>query len=698
MAKLIIAEKPSVARDIARVIGGEKKQCIGKYAYYNCNDGFVVANARGHLVRLALPEEYTEDWSKWTLSVLPMLPQSFKLKPVNGGEDWLKALQTLIKAEDIDELIEATDAGREGELIFRFIYNFTGCKKPFKRLWISSMTDESIKNGLANLLDGHDKDSLYRAGITRSKIDWLIGMNLSRLYSISFNTHYTIGRVQTATVNMIVQRDREIANFVRTPFYKLLLSNGAEWFDGENNSFSEMQKAEKVKNDCTGKIVTVVTAETKQKTEQRPLLHSLTSLQIEANDKYGYSAAFTLATAQELYEKKLLSYPRTESCCITKDMPPVVADTVEKLRLLYPDRVNKLILQGLNLDKRVVNDEKVSDHHALLPTTEIDKFQSAELTDSQENILRLVIERMFAALDKPYLFDETVYVFECEKNIFKLSGRKSVQLGWREYDLPKESEIPLYNMGDSFTAENLEIKSGETKPPLRYTESTLLKAMENIDRRIEDKTMREFVKERGLGTPATRAAIIEHIIKVGYIERKNKSIFSSLKGQQMIDSVAEEVKNVSLTADMEQKLSEIEKGAKEESAAIEETIHLIKSVIERESKIEHENRSDKPKREPLGKCPRCGGDVFEGDKNFYCENFSKKTCIFSVFKDDFFFTGKNKTVTKTTMKNLLAEGKAFVKGFHSKEKDKDYDGFVVFKDRQDNNGNTKVGFSLDFGN
>ncbi|MDR3090660.1 MAG: type IA DNA topoisomerase [Clostridiales bacterium] len=694
--RLLIAEKPSVARDIAAVIGGCKKEKISGCLCWK-NDEYVISNALGHLVRLAEPQEYDEKYAKWNLSDLPILPGKFKLLPIADNKAQLSALASLMKLPEVDSLVCATDAGREGELIFRLIYHFAGCKKPFSRLWISSMTDESIRAGLSNLLDGADKDNLFQSGITRAKIDWLIGMNLSRLYSVYYNANYSVGRVQTATVNMIVGRDREIKNFVRKPFFKVFLDNGAEWFDGEIDSFSEKKFAETVKTECENKLIYVISADTKRKTENRPQLFSLTSLQMEANDKHGFSAARTLLAAQSLYEKKLLTYPRTDSSYITEDMPQSVTQVVCGLAFFDEKRVNKLKSQGLNFDKRVVDNSKVTDHHALLPTNIVCSEKLAELTDDETKVIELVINRLFAALDQPYVFDETRYVFECEKHTFKLTSRTSVSLGWREFEPFAEQEKVSYKQGNSFIARNLQIKDCETSPPKKFTESSLLSAMENIDKRLGDKEMRRFVKERGLGTPATRASVIEQIIKRGYVERKSKILASTAKGEQMIDSVLDAVKNAEMTAEMEKLLADIESGAGNPDFALDETIKLVKSCIEREKNITHENRTENAEQcEILGKCPRCGGEVYEGAKNFYCVNFSKKTCIFSVFKDDYFFKSKKKSVTKTVMKALLTDGKAQVKGFYSEAKDKKYDAVVAFKDRTDQNGKPKVGFELQF--
>ena len=499
--KLVVAEKPSVARDIAAVIGADEK-VNGALK----GNGYIVTSARGHLVRLKDPTEYDERYQKWALNDLPIVPE-FEFTPVSGAEDCLDALTQNMLSSDVDEIICATDAGREGECIFRYIYDYIGCTKPVKRLWISSLTAESIKQGFNNLLSSSEKDSVYAAGLARNKVDWLFGMNLSRLYSIYCSAKCSVGRVQTAVVNMIVQRDREIAAFVKKPYFKLKLENGAEWFDGEVDSFAEQSEAETVKAKCENQLCTVKKVDTTLKKENRPLLFSLTSLQAEANDKLGFSAATTLTIMQSLYEKKLLTYPRTDSNYITDDMAPKLEGLVKKVRFFDEAAADELILTGLNIDTRVVNNAKVSDHHAILPTEYIDKAEKIELTKEEKAILDMVIIRFLAVLSQEYQYNETAVIFDVTGETFRCKYKVPVKLGWKKFYPGDEDngKAVNYTEGESFEAKNLTISECETQPPKHYTESTLLKAMENIDRRIEDKELSSYVSERGLGTPATRS-------------------------------------------------------------------------------------------------------------------------------------------------------------------------------------------------
>lgn len=696
--KLVVAEKPSVARDIAAVIGADEK-VNGTLK----GNGYIVTSARGHLVHLKDPTEYDERYQKWALNDLPIVPE-FEFTPVSGAEDCLDALTQNMLSSDVDEIICATDAGREGECIFRYIYDYIGCTKPVKRLWISSLTAESIKQGFNNLLSSSEKDSVYAAGLARNKVDWLFGMNLSRLYSIYCSAKCSVGRVQTAVVNMIVQRDREIAAFVKKPYFKLKLENGAEWFDGEVDSFAEQSEAETVKAKCENQLCTVKKVDTTLKKENRPLLFSLTSLQAEANDKLGFSAATTLTIMQSLYEKKLLTYPRTDSNYITDDMAPKLEGLVKKVRFFDEAAADKLILTGLNIDTRVVNNAKVSDHHAILPTEYIDKAEKIELTKEEKAILDMVIRRFLAVLSQEYQYNETAVIFDVNGETFRCKYKVPVKLGWKRF-YPGQDEdngkAVNYTEGESFEAKDLTISECETQPPKHYTESTLLKAMENIDRRIEDKELSSYVSERGLGTPATRAAIIERIITVGYIKRSGKSLLAEEKGIKMIDILPENVKNIEMTASMEQQLAAIEKGSETAENVIAQTIQKVRDIITLEAGREHVSLA--PPKISLGKCPKCGGSVYEFTKNgntvYYCENSPAK-CFFRLWADDKFFTTKGKKLTSSIVKSLLAKGKVKLSGLKSERTGATYDAIISFsdKDYKDAKGNLHAAFSMEFDN
>ena len=466
--RLVISEKPSVSAAIAYCIGATEKISEGNTFYWQGN-GYIVTNALGHLFGIGMPDDY--GFEKWDIETLPIIPREFKLFPLKGYGEQIKMLKKLLNRDDVVEVINACDAGREGECIFRYIYEFFGCNKPVKRLWISSLTDESIRQGMNNLLDGSEKDNLFSAGFARAKADWIFGMSLSRLYSIFNDGRHKVGRVKTPVLNIIAKRDKAIAAFTKVPFYKVVLENGAEC----EKVFDTSEQAETVKAKCEEKPVTVSSVKSERKKENRPLLHSLTSLQREANDIYGMTAADTLKAAQSLYEKKLITYPRTDSNYLSDDMISLVESIVKCLANYDGERVQRLQEQGLLIDSRVIDNNKISDHHAIIPTNLIGRLGGTELSEGEKNIAELVINRFLCALDKPYFYTETKYEFTCEGEVFKLTVKAPELLGWRRYVAFKSEENPTvkYSKNDIFTAENVSVNQGETQPPKRFTESTV---------------------------------------------------------------------------------------------------------------------------------------------------------------------------------------------------------------------------------
>lgn len=661
MFRLIVSEKPSVAQSIAYCIGANERVADGKLSYYQGN-GYIVTNALGHLFGIGMPEDY--GWEKWELETLPLIPQEFKLFPLNGYGGQIKLLKKLMSRDDVTEIINACDAGREGECIFRYIYNYFGCKKPTKRLWISSLTDESIRQGMNHLLDGREKDNLFEAGFTRAKADWILGMSLSRLYSIVNDDKHKVGRVKTPVLNIVVSRDEAIAAFTKRPFYKVVLENGAEC----ENIFDTAQQAEAVREKCSGKTAVVTSARTEQKKENRPLLHSLTSLQQEANDVYGMTAADTLKAAQSLYEQKLITYPRTDSSYLSDDMIPLVESIVKCLVGYDGERVQHLQAQGLNIDKRVVDNSRISDHHAIIPTNLIGRLSSTELTEAEKQTAELVINRFLSALDQPYLYNETKYEFTVEGESFRLTVKTPIQLGWKQYRKADNEETmlyaPSYAENDTFIANDITIKEGETKPPKYFTESTLLAVMENIDRLIDDKELKGFVKERGLGTPATRASIIEELIAAGYIERKKKQLVSTDYGRAFAASLPDNVKSAELTAQWEQKLFDIENGKGGADMLLNEIISTISSTIDFE-KGRRERAKVRRNRE-IGKCPRCGSSIAESPKTFFCKAGRDK-CGFFIYKND---KRIGRSYTAAEIAGLLANGRVTLKNCTSSKGNK----------------------------
>lgn len=666
MYRLIISEKPSVSASIAYCIGASEKMKDGNGFYWQGN-GYIVSNALGHLFGIGMPEDYGYD--KWELDTLPLIPQEFKLFPLKGYGEQIKLLKKLMSRDDVVEIINTCDAGREGECIFRYIYNYFGCTKPVKRLWISSLTDESIKQGMENLIDGKEKDSLFEAGFARAKADWILGMSLSRLYSLVNEDSHKVGRVKTPVLSIISSRDEAISAFTKRPFYKVLLENGAEC----ENVFDTEEQAEAVRRKCGGKIAVVSSAKSEEKKENRPLLHSLTSLQQEANDVYGMTAADTLKAAQSLYEKKLLTYPRTDSNYLSDDMIPLVESIVKCLAGYDGERVQRLQEQGLNIDRRVIDNSKISDHHAIIPTNVIGRLDSTGLNEDEQRVAKLVINRFLCALDKPYIYTETKYEFMVEDEIFKLTVKTPIRWGWKQYKLTEPAELDeesehfstvKYIANDTFTAENISVRQGETKPPKHFTESSLLAVMENIDRIIEDKELKGFVKERGLGTPATRAAIIEELISAGYIERRKKQLISTEYGRTFVASLPENVKSAELTAHWEQSLSDIEKGIGSAENLLAEIEKNVSDIISLEKS--RENRSIITRKKSMGICPRCGKPVMENSKGFSC-TAGREKCGFFIFKTDKRI-GRDYTVAEIS--ELLSKGKVTLKNCTSSKGNK----------------------------
>ncbi|MBR1833435.1 MAG: type IA DNA topoisomerase [Ruminiclostridium sp.] len=649
MSVLIIAEKPSVSTSLAYCVDAVNAVEYGN-TFYREGNGYIVANALGHLIGIGMPEDY--GWEKWELETLPLIPDKFRMIPIKGYGGQLKMLKELFDRDDVTEIINACDAGREGECIFRYIYNYFGCKKPVKRLWISSLTDESIKQGMKHLLKGEDKAALYEAGYTRAKADWILGMSLSRLYSIVNNDTHKVGRVKTPVLNIIASRDEEIENFTKKPIYRVLLENGAEY----EKTFDTKGAAQAVVNKCMGGTAVVTSVKIDHKTENRPLLHNLTSLQREANDIYGITAADTLKAAQSLYEKKLLTYPRTDSSYLSDDMIPLVESIVKCLSDYDADRIQLLQEQGLNIDKRIIDNSKISDHHALIPTNLIGRLHDTELSENEKRIIELVINRFLCALDKPYEYDETRYEFTVNGEVFKLLQKTPTVLGWRRYvnkGGAEESEsVPKYAVSCRFTAENISIVEGETTPPKHFTEGMLLWVMENIDRLIEDKVLKGYVKERGLGTPATRAAIIEELIAAGYVRREKKLLISTDYGREFVGSLPEAVKSPDLTAHWELMLGDIEKGKVKSNVLLDEIVEIIRNTIDCEKAVKE--RVPVTRKHELGKCPRCGTPIYESAKTYYC-SAGRDKCGFFLFKND---KRIGRAFTARELTELLVNGRA----------------------------------------
>lgn len=654
MAVLIIAEKPSVAQNIAHTVGAREKVygSSGKSFCYS-GSGYYVTNAVGHLYGIGTPADY--GFKEWQLDTLPIFPE-FRIYPADKSKDDQRSLITeLLNSDDVSEVICATDAGREGELIFRHIYNANSCTKPVKRLWINSVTDEAIRDGMQNLKPISDYDNMYAAAFTREKLDWLIGMNLSRLYGIKDSYPHKIGRVKTPLLSIIAERDKEIENFKSTTSYKLILSNGAVSTEG----FAEKEKAEEKMRQGTGKAVNVTSVNKTEKTENRPLLYSLTSLQMDANDLYGFTADETLALAQSLYEKKLLTYPRTDSEYIPEDMKTVIENIVKGISNSGNDnaeRCKSLLNAGLNFDKRVVDNSKIDDHHAIVITNQ--SVGNISLSDNEKKLYEMVLNRLLMALDKPHVYMSFEYEFWCEDITYTLACKKTVQPGWKAYrpkyegEAEEENIVPEYAEGSSFTADNITVKEFITQPKKHYTDKTLLSVMKNIDNRIEDKALKSAVSERGIGTSATRAEIIKQLIEAEYVERKGKQLIATAFGREFIDSLPDNVKSVERTAEWEQYFDNIQKKGISPDELTSDVMTFIRTTIAYENNRErtpvHHESKNAPSREVIGICPRCGKNIYEGKQNFYCEG--GKECGFALWKE---YRGIKSEITCERAKKLL---------------------------------------------
>ena len=559
MKKLIVAEKPSVAKDIARVLGVKTR---GEGYLYD--DDYVITWALGHLVSLCEPGEVDERWQKWNMAQLPMLPEDIPLKALPATKSQYEVVRKLLCSAKIDSVICATDSAREGELIFRYIYQLSGCKKNVERLWISSMTDAAIRQGFENLRPACDYDALFESARCRSVADWLVGMNASRAYSLKYNAHLSIGRVQTPTLNLIVKRDLEIESFVPKDYWEVKANFGdyeGLWVNPETKQTrtDTKEQAERVKAEVLKKEGTVTESEAEIKRTPPPQLFDLTTLQREANQKYGYSADKTLKLAQALYERhKLLTYPRTDSRYLSDDMRGKIRDTLKKLPEPYAAFVNSPDMNPSMHTKRFYDNAKISDHHAIVPTEKVPRLES--LAPDERNIYDMVARRLIAAHYPAYEYEATRLITRVGAHDFKSTGSAPIKEGWRALyrsDKPEKGEtlLPKLAIGEKREVKKVAIKEGKTKPPQRHTDASILKMMENAGREIEDEALREQMKDSGLGTPATRAAIIERLIQVGYAKRSGKSLTSTEKGRKLISIVPEQIASAATTGKWEKALS-----------------------------------------------------------------------------------------------------------------------------------------------
>ena len=694
MLNLVIAEKPSVSKALADVLGAKTRR-DGSYE----GNGYVISWCVGHLLGLAEPQVYDEKYARWRYDDLPIAPKEWKYTATASTKKQLKILVDLMKRKDIGTVINACDAGREGELIFRLVYEHAKCTKPLKRLWISSMEESAIADGFKSLKDGKEYDKLFHSAKCRQQADWLVGMNYSRLFSVLYNAQLRVGRVQTPTLAMIVEREQKISDFVKEPFYIVEATNGD--FKAEREKVKERATADAIAANCDGKTAIVKSVERKDKSESAPKLYDLTTLQREANRLFGYTAAQTLSAVQNLYEQKIVTYPRTDSRFITEDMaagiPTLVIDVSEKL----PFETGDL---NINL-AQIVNNAKVTDHHAIIPTPSMPKMDISSLPTAEKNILMMICTRLVSAVSDKHIYAETVITLDCAGEVFTAKGKTITQNGWKAVEQAffasigktkkdEEKPLPEMNEGEQF-AVNASVREGFTKPPKHFTEDLLLSAMETAG--VED--MPEDAERKGLGTPATRAAIIENLVKSELLKRKDKLLLPTDKGVNLIKVLPDSVKSPMLTADWENDLKRIEHGEFTTDGFMTAIDRYVADTVKTHNTVPDElkalftsNRaqSGNPvKGEVIGKCPRCTGGIAESPKGFFCDN---KACKFAIFKNSKYFTAKKVTLTKDMVTTLLSEGRVFMSGLYSEKSGKNYNATIVLDDK----GESYPSFKMEF--
>ena len=691
MSKLIIGEKPSVAKAIAAVVGAKSK----KDGYFE-GGGYIVSWCVGHLLGLAPPDAYGEKYAKWNITDLPILPDPWIYAPNDSTKKQLKVLKELLKRADVETVVNAADAGREGELIFRLVYDHCKCKKPVMRLWISSMEESAIAEGIKNLRNGADYDNLHQAALCRQQADWAVGMNYSRLFGCLYNVKgLSIGRVQTPTLAMIVERDNKIKGFVKEPFYTIELEGAG--FTAVSERIKDKAHAEDIITQLSGKNAVIKSVVKQEKSTSAPKLYDLTTLQREANRLFGYSASDTLKYAQNLYEQKILTYPRTDSRFITEDMAGGIDNLVSMCDGILAESIGggvfaKEFTPNVSL---IVNNSKVTDHHAIIPTWEAVKV-NLDSSPAEKNILMMVCVRLISAVSPKHRYAETVITAESEGYggyEFTAKGKTVIDNGWKAVEdkfltafgkkkdkgqEQDEKALPNVTEGQQYSA-NASLKEGFTSPPKAYTEDTLLSAMENAG--VED--MPEDVERLGIGTPATRAEIIETLLKREYVIRKDKQILPTEKGASVIKILpdSDSIKSPILTAQWEGDLKKVEKGVMSANEFMSAINHYVTKAVNENKTVPEDKKtlfaSSAPMGEIIEKCPRCGNAVTETQKAFSCVN---RECKFALWKDSKFFTAKKKKLTKAVAIALITEGRIYMTGLHSEKSGKPYNATIILID------------------
>lgn len=670
---LVIAEKPSVAQSYAKNLSAYKRE-----DGYLEGESCIVSWCLGHLAEYAQPEEYDPKYEKWQFDDLPILPEVWKLKVSKDKKKQFEVIKTLMSRSDVEYLVNGCDAGREGELIFQRVYDLAGCRKPVKRLWISSMEDAAIQKGFQTMKSEEEYKNLCMAAVCRAQADWLIGMNGTRAYTTRYFKRLVVGRVQTPTLAMLAERQERIEHFQKEAFYKVALTDGKLTVVSEN--IANEEAAGLLAALCNGSTAVVTQMKKERKKSFPPKLYDLTSLQREANRYFGYTAKRTLDMLQELYEEKLITYPRTDSQFVTEDMKDSVEELVGKMPVLLP-----FVDYGqLGHDiKRVINNAKVSDHHAILPTKEAVEKGIADLPADKKNLMMLICQQLVQATGEEYLYEQTDITVKCQEHDFKARGKISVQMGFKEVEKAfkqlcvkaepvegkeKETSIPAgYEEEMRLFPVKAEKTTHYTSPPKPFNEDTLLAAMETAGNKEFDSE----TEKKGLGTPATRASIIEKLVSSGYAQRKGKQILPSIEGKELVKVMPEYLKSAVMTAEWENQLLMMEKGQITDTQFMGEITSLVRKILEVCREIpEEERRRFQTAREVIGKCPVCGCDVFEGKQNFYCSN---RQCDFALWKENRFLGSMEKNLDKKMARELLDKACTHVKGLYSKKKDMKFD-------------------------
>ena len=685
---LVVAEKPSVAQTIGQVLGATSR----KDGYLE-GEGYLVSWCVGHLVGLADASVYDQRYAKWRYDDLPIIPDEWLYEVPKDKMQQFKVLSDLMKDKRVTELVCATDAGREGELIFRLVYLKAGCRKPFKRLWISSLEDSAIRDGFRHLRDSSEFDQLYEAALSRSKADWIVGINGTRLFSTLYHKKLVVGRVQTPTLAMLVERDGKITTFRKEKYFNVHIQK-----DGLKASLEKIKtedEAKRIAEACDKKQASVSSLKKERKTVNPPKLYDLTTLQREANRYFSFTAQQTLDLVQSLYEKKLLTYPRTDSQFITDDMEGTVRQVISILCRKLP--LFDGVAYSPDID-RISNNAKVTDHHAIIPTVQVEMLDIAELPESEQKILRLVATRLICSTGEKHIYDETTLTVSCEGSLFTAKGKTVVQDGWKGIEQRfkatlknKEKEepepvLPEVTEGDILQNVVSSVSEHFTSPPKAFTEDTLLSAMESAgNEAFDDET-----EKKGLGTPATRAGIIEKLVKGGFAERKGKSLIPTKDGLNLVCVLPEQITSPAMTAEWENTLMQIERGNADADAFLSGIAAMTSELVKAYPFLSDAEASRfDTARETVGKCPRCGSPVYVGKGNFYCSN---RECSFCLWEDNKFFSSKKKKLTKKIAKELLDKGWCRVTGLYTPKKPQLYDAVI----RLDDTGGKYVSFKMEF--